>query len=195
MKTKRTRFISFICSFALLFSLLPTAAFAANPCGDGCFVVEGITYLPISGTTNEVEVVNPGFHPVNGATVSTYTGNVTIPATVGYNNRPYSVTKIGDNAFSRTTSDPQVTSVTIAEGVKEIGESAFRGCSGLTTLTLPSSITTIGPGAFGQCTELKSLEIPAGVTNGLVQALTGGVYGGDQTFYPYNFPYDSSSQT
>lgn len=195
MKTKRTRFISFICSFALLFSLLPTAAFAANPCGDGCFVVEGITYLPISGTTNEVEVVNPGFHPVNGATVSTYTGDVSIPATVGYNNTNYSVTKIGDNAFSRTTSDPQVTSVKIAEGVKEIGESAFQGCSGLITLSLPSTITTIGAGAFGQCTGLTSLEIPAGVKNGLVQALTGGVYGGDQTFYPYNFPYDSSSQT
>lgn len=193
MKTKRTRFISFICSFALLFSLLPTAAFAANPCGDGCFVVEGITYLPISGTTNEVEVVNPGFHPVNGATVSTYTGNVSIPATVGYNNTNYSVTKIGDNAFSRTTSDPQVTSVKIAEGVKEIGESAFQGCSGLITLSLPSTITTIGAGAFGQCTGLTSLEIPAGVKNGLVQALTGGVYGGSNTFYPYNFPYSGTS--
>ena len=193
MKTKRTRFISFICSFALLFSLLPTAAFATTPCDDGCFIVDNITYLPISGTDNEVEVVNPGFHPVNGATVSTYTGNVSIPATVGYNNTNYSVTKIGDNAFSRTTSDPQVTSVKIAEGVKEIGESAFQGCSGLITLSLPSTITTIGAGAFGQCTGLTSLEIPAGVKNGLVQALTGGVYGGSNTFYPYNFPYSGTS--
>ena len=192
---RKHKFLAVLLALVMALSLLPTAAFATTPCDDGCFIVDNITYLPISGTTNEVEVVNPGFHPVNGATVSTYTGNVSIPATVGYNNTNYSVTKIGDNAFSRTTSDPQVTSVKIAEGVKEIGESAFRGCSSLTTLSLPSTITTIGAGAFGQCTGLTSLEIPAGVKNGLVQALTGGVYGGSNTFYPYNFPYDSSSQT
>ncbi len=187
------RVLSSALAAAMLLGVMTTTAFAENTCDDGCFVVNGITYLPISETTNEVEVVNPGHHPVNGATVSTYTGEISIPATVEHSGTTYYVTKIGLGAFSRTPSDPQVTSVTIAEGVKEIGETAFQGCSGLTALSLPSTITTIGPGAFGQCTGLKCLEIPAGVTNGLVQALTCGSIGGYQTFYPYNFPYDETS--
>ena len=47
----------------------------------------------------------------------------------------------------------------------EIGDYAFKGCSGLTSLTLPATITTIGKYAFEECTGLTSLTLPAGITS------------------------------
>lgn len=51
-------------------------------------------------------------------------------------------------------------SITFAEGVTEIGESALYNCSSLTTLTIPKSVTYIGPGALSGCGSLQSLTIP-----------------------------------
>ena len=52
-----------------------------------------------------------------------YSGSVVIPETVTYNGTTYSVTSIGYYAFS---SCPSLTSVTIPESVKSIGDGA--GC-------------------------------------------------------------------
>lgn len=47
--------------------------------------------------------------------------------------------------------------VTINEGCKTIGESAFRGCDGITTVYLPSTIEEVGICAFGFCENLQSV--------------------------------------
>ncbi len=61
---------------------------------------------------------------------STYpTGNLTIPETVTYSDRTYSVTSIGNYAFSGCSG---LTSVTIGNSVSSIGYGAFRSCNGLT---------------------------------------------------------------
>ena len=75
-----------------------------------------------------------------------YTGPVTIPERVTYDGATYSVTSIGEFAFSGCTG---LTSVTIPSSVTEIGEEAFRGCTGLTSVTIPNSVTSIGYSAFG----------------------------------------------
>ena len=54
-----------------------------------------------------------------------YTGSVAIPPTVMYDGVTYSVTSIGDYAFS--------------------------GCSGLTSIEIPNSVTSIGSSAFSGC--------------------------------------------
>ncbi len=79
--------------------------------------VDGIYYLATSKT--EVEVIsNP----------SKYTGDVVIPAEIIVDDKKYSVTRIGDNAFKDCNS---LTSVTIPEGVTSIGDYAFNNCSSL----------------------------------------------------------------
>ena len=55
--------------------------------------------------------------------------------------------------------------VMIPNGVKEIGDSAFRACSNLVSLTIPIGVTKIGVGAFRGCSNLRSIELPHGVTD------------------------------
>ena len=91
-----------------------------------------------------------------------YTGSVTIPATVTYDGEEYSVTSIGDNAFSFCR---KMTSVTIPNSVTSIGVSAFSDCSGLSSITIPNSVTSIKESAFTHCSGLTSVTIPNSVTS------------------------------
>ena len=53
--------------------------------------------------------------------------------------------------------------LTVPNGVKSLGHSAFEGCLNLTSVNLPLSLTEIGNYAFHSCTGLKTVEIPANV--------------------------------
>ncbi|MBO5134332.1 MAG: leucine-rich repeat domain-containing protein [Bacteroidaceae bacterium] len=66
---------------------------------------------------------------------------------------------IGERAFK----DSKIVSVTIPEGVTDIGSSAFWGCTKLASITIPESVTSIGLGAFSGCSSLTSITIPQGV--------------------------------
>ena len=79
--------------------------------------VNGI-YYEIKGN-NAVVTFN---YFLYGQYYSDYSGNVIIPKTVSHNGETYTVTAIGNDAFS--------------------------GCSGLTGITLPNTITSIGKNAF-----------------------------------------------
>ena len=70
------------------------------------------------------------------------------------------VTKIGNSAFAYS----EITSITIPEGVTDIGERAFSSCDALTSITIPDSVKTIGKGAFSWCGKLRSIKIPKGIT-------------------------------
>ncbi len=56
------------------------------------------------------------------------------------------------------------TSYTIPDGVKIIGNAAFRNCDNLKNITLPSSVTTIGERAFSGCYGLKNISLSEGIT-------------------------------
>ena len=90
-----------------------------------------------------------------------YKGSINIPESITYEGSSYSVTSIGELAFSFCTG---LTSVTIPNSVTSIGRSAFRGCSGLTSVTIPNSVTSIGESAFYDCSGLTSVTIPESVT-------------------------------
>ncbi len=111
-----------------------------------------------------------------------YTGSIVIPKSVKYNGDAYTVTSIGDAAFSGCR---DVTAVTIPESVTAIGWTAFEETgltsvdipnsvtsigmyaftsSPLTSVTIPNSVVSIGEGAFGGCHELTSIQVEIGNT-------------------------------
>ena len=59
----------------------------------------------------------------------------------------------------------KISSYTIPDSVKSIGDDAFRSCESITSITIPDSVTSIGDGAFSSCTSLTSINIPDGVTS------------------------------
>ena len=88
-----------------------------------------------------------------------YSGVVTIPASVTYSGKTYSVTSIGNDAF-KACSD--MTAIVIPNSVESIGESALDGCSGLRSLMIPNSVTSIGDYAFSDCSGLESITVESG---------------------------------
>ncbi len=81
--------------------------------------------------------------------------DVTIPGTVG--GAPVS---IPDSAFKGKSLE----SVTLEDGITEIGASAFEECNSLTDIIIPASVTEIGEAAFKGCKGLQSVTLGAGVT-------------------------------
>ena len=136
--------------------LLLIAAFATLVTNAHDFEVGGIYYNITSSTT--VEVTYQGSY---GSEYTEYTGSITIPATVTYEGVNYSVTSIGDEAFSYCSS---LTAITITEGLTSIGEYAFYDCSSLTAITITEGVTIIGSYAFYGCSSLTTITIPASVT-------------------------------
>lgn len=74
---------------------------------------------------------------------------------------PDSVTEIGEEAFKDCTG---LTSVVLPKSVKKIGYGAFEYCTNLTTIDIPDSVTEIGEKAFRGCTGLTTIDIPDSVT-------------------------------
>ena len=114
-------------------------------------LIEGVWYKLITKGCI-AEVVNiPGY----------YSGSVSIPSTVTYEEEKYEVT-IGDNAFKNCEA---LVAVNIFEGVTSIGDYAFYGCSGLASIAIPESVINIGTYTFYDCSSLSSINIPKSVTS------------------------------
>ena len=88
--------------------------------------------------------------------------SIKIPSNVESNGQTYTVTSIGNGAFSWCSG---LTSVYIPDGVTSIGDFAFSECRNLTSVTIPGSVTSIGNGAFSYCKGLTSVTIPGSVTS------------------------------
>lgn len=113
-----------------------------------------------------------------------YCGDVTIPNTVVYEGKTYTVSYIGHSAFSNCNELTSVTmgdsitfigsdafsgcnnlrNVTLGKSVRTIGNFAFYGCYALTEIIIPDHVTTINYGTFMYCTELTSVTMPTSVT-------------------------------
>lgn len=115
------------------------------------FTLDGINY---SGSidTHTATVIPPAQHPENCS------GDIIIPSTVTYGGNTYTVTKIGNKAFS----DTNISSVSLPNTITEIGNYAFLSKT-LQSVDLGQGVTRIGSYAFQSC-PIKSLHIPKSVT-------------------------------
>ena len=95
-------------------------------------------------------------------TITNYTGSaeyIIIPESIGAE----TITGIGASAFKPDADSDTLKSVTIANTITSIGDSAFRD-NALDTLTIPDGVTIIGDSAFHN-NALDTLVIPSAVTS------------------------------
>ena len=188
----RLRFISAVLSLAMLLTLLPTTAFAADDIKYnqkqggytyGINHTKGYSFIDTyTGTEENVEIPETlGGYPVKRLTTCSFQQaksmvSVRIPA---------SVTEINKAAFSDLKNLQTVTfapgskletienyafsrtgveTIKLPDSVKTIKEGAFSWCNSLTTIELPSGLETIGNMAFSG-TMLKKISIPVSVTS------------------------------
>lgn len=134
--------------------ILLLAALLLLPLATKAYVESNGLYYETSSNRSATLIANP-----NG---TKYSGRITIPVRFKKGNIEYTVTAIGNDAFSDCSG---LTSVTIGKSVKSIGMEAFSGCSALTSLTIPDNVTVIDTLAFHRCTNLSSLSIGSGLTS------------------------------
>lgn len=122
-----------------------------------CGAVLDSETIPATGSLGLSYTLNKAgtAYSVSGLGTCTDT-EVVIPST--YEGLP--VIAILDYSFMGYT---KITSVTVSEGVTEIGGFAFDNCKSLESVTLPDSLEALGNCVFSNCTSLKNLEIPKNV--------------------------------
>ena len=75
---------------------------------------------------------------------------------------PDTLREIGDYVFLGCK---RLASVTIPDGVTKIGRAAFRDCTSLVTVKMPDTVRSIEQEAFYNCDLLSDIELPAGLTS------------------------------
>ena len=87
-------------------------------------------------------------------------GDVTIPATVIWNEKEYKVTVVSPNSFSYS---PRITSLTFPSTISTIQYNSAEGCPSLVRVTIPSSVKKIEEYAFADCQKLYEINLPEGL--------------------------------
>lgn len=131
--------------------------------------LNGVYYQLEAGYNNPKEdgyrpydvLVRTSLFSMRGATIWQYdgrqnTGELVIPSSIDGT----TVKRIYKDAFA----GEQFSKIVLPDTIKEIGDSAFEGCSNLQSMIIPESVTTIGDSAFGRCSSLQSIKIPESIT-------------------------------
>lgn len=135
------------------------------------FEVDGIYYNIISESNLTVEVTYPsreigmgGYHYK-----CYYSGDISIPNNVTYNNAIYTVIRIGSYAFATdNTSSYEVyftrlKSIKLPSTLTSIGELAFWTCRALTVVSIPETVTIIENNAFAGCNSVGTFFVQSSI--------------------------------
>ena len=120
--------------------------------GDGAFAGSKLTSLTFVGGTAPLTIGTANALSGNGVFEGTKLTSVALPANLEF---------IGAYAFANTTT---LKTVTIPSGeLKEIGMSAFKGCSALSSINFRGGLSVIGDSAF-ENTALTTVSFPGSIT-------------------------------
>ncbi|MFA9465874.1 MAG: S-layer homology domain-containing protein [Velocimicrobium sp.] len=173
MKRIRKQIGSLLLSVCMVFTMLPTAAFAkeveTGTALDELNLPSALTVTAATGSAMTATVsggyvigdtfvqdgliyevlTQPGSDNAGTVKVIGYLGNSNIPGEVTpatVTDAVYKVVEIGDHAFESTS----ITSVTIPDTIMSIGDYAFYNCNALESVFISDSVKSIGEQAFGR---------------------------------------------
>jgi hypothetical protein len=145
--------------------------------------IGGVYYLLDDETLTATVTYPNDTVPVWPSDPSTYSGAITIPDIVTYNNQSYTVTAIGSKAFlgARLTALTLPNTITSIGGaafydhrgitslelpnLQSIGNEAFRFCSSIEKVVIPECINSLGITAFQRCIALREIQLPDKLTS------------------------------
>lgn len=133
------------------------------------YVVQAIGDLAFYNGTNLKVTIEPGIREIGKSAFALCDQKeLTVPSTV---------TTICTGAFA---DNAKLTTLTLEEGIKEIGDIAFADCSSLRSILLPASLEKLGDvGTFDRCNVLTSIGVAAG--NNCFASVQGVLYNKDKT--------------
>lgn len=143
-----------------VFAFLLLACIGIKVNAEGPFLYEGIWYEILDQeaktcTTKLGTEFSSGNQPE---------GDIVLPEKVIYNGEEYTLTEIGDHGLRLSASaGPALTSITIPNTVKRIGDYAFASQKMLETIEIPGSVEYIGEHAFHACQNLLSVKLNYGL--------------------------------
>ena len=143
----KLRVLSAFLAVALLLTLLPAAAFAADPPG-WYYTKDGVVYF------NDINSTVWQVYKYEGSAAE-----ISLPETIDNGEgRNYYVGAIRREAFKDNT---KLTGVTFPENYYYvINARAFSGCTNLTTVNTTKALMDVGERAFENCTSLRSFAMP-----------------------------------
>lgn len=133
------------------------------------FALDGVTYVITAVGDNAAAKVSycnvdgkVSASSVAAANKVGYTGALTIPAQISYQDKTFNVTELNDSAFYGAS---ELTGVTLPKNVTVLPKHVFNGCGKLTGVNIPDAVNEIGEYAFYNCAALENLVLPAGLQN------------------------------
>ena len=137
----------------LLIAGVFSAAVFADEAPAAEHIVSGLWELAETSYDGEIGYELTGY---NGTATDVY-----IPDTLGDGETKYNILKVGNGLFENNTA---INSVTLGNGIRVIGENAFRGASSLTCAVINEKLSVIGGGAFDGCTNMNSILLYDGIS-------------------------------
>ena len=115
-----------------------------------------IRYMVVSETDKTVAVTG-------GKKFYSKVLELSIPETINYNGITYTVTEIGEWAFTSSIAGCKIERVILPPTIKKIGAGAFDLCKQLSSINLPEGLVEIGAWAFWATPSLTKIYIPSSV--------------------------------
>ena len=157
-------------SIMLITIAMMQIAFAESVTPEGYYQVDGMTYKLDSDTNTAITYIY-GDYLVDGEkeiwSYNTSTAEVIVPAAITVDETEYAVTKIGEYTFGApkntrghsAATQNQAPSITLPEGITELGTYSFYNCKKLNSIVIPTTVTTLGDSVFSGCGVLKEIDL------------------------------------
>lgn len=131
----------------LTLTLLLLVAIAINALASDFIEVDGLK-LYINTDSNTAKVIE-----------NNYSGDITIPATVIFDNKEYPITTIGEEAFASCN----INTISFGKNITTLEDGCFKK-STIRRFTFQSQFTKVGNGCFEDCYYLSKVTIENGVS-------------------------------
>lgn len=90
--------------------------------------------------------------------------NITVPETVWYSGKEWTVSGIDASAFANQSN---ITTIKLPSNLTSIGSSAFKNCTNLTKIIIPENVSNTSGSMFSGCTNLKDVIILSSIINAI----------------------------